>query len=429
MTFEEAKQYLFDSWRVNNKKGLEALKKALALLGDPQEKLKIIHVSGTNGKGSFCAMMTSVLAAEGYAVGKFTSPHLETFHERLMINDVMISDEDFAWHMGRIADVTRMMHGTESTFSFFEIFTMLAFDYFCEKSVDFVLLEVGIGGRLDATNVIKSPVLTVVMSIGMDHMEILGNTIEEITREEAGIIKENCPVVLYPNSPVVYNIVTEMAKAKNAKIYHGRDVEMDATEISIGGSTFYARHEYFGRICIKLSLMGQYQLRNATCAIAGVAALNEAGFYVSVQSLQKGLKDAKWGGRMEICAENPLIILEGAHNLQGAQAAAENMKTLFDGKQITLLVGILKDKEYEAVVQTLAARANKVVFTKPLYDFKAVPPEVLAEAAQNWEGKEVYVVENCLEALEKAREITAADGVVFCSGSLYLVGDIRKALI
>jgi len=426
LTFEQAQQYLFDSWRVDNKKGHAKLLDALAFLGDPQERLKIIHVAGTNGKGSFCAMMASILTAEGHRVGCFTSPHLETFHERFKIGNTMISDDDFTRHMRRVADASRHVLGDDASFSYFEIFVLLAFDYFCAAKVDYLVLEVGIGGRLDATNIIKKPLLSVIMSIGMDHMEILGDTVEAIAREKAGIIKENCPVVLYPNPHVVYNIIEDIAVAKNATVYPAAAVKISDVQSGLHGTEFAARHAYFGKIYIKLSMAGQYQLQNASCAIAAAIALG-----VDSAAICDGLAAVRWPGRMEAVdatTTRPLVILEGAHNLQGAAAAAENMRNLLGDRQITLLVGVLNNKEYTEIVRVLAAPADKVVFTQPLYNHRATPPDELA-AALGDTARQTYVVDNCVDALKQAVEITPTDGAIFCSGSLYLIGDVRKLLL
>jgi len=425
MNFDDAQRYLNDSYGSGKKKGLEAMAQALEILGNPQDTLKIIHVAGTNGKGSFCAMMAAILEEAGYRTGSFTSPHLEVFNERFTIGSRMISDDDFAACMGKVVDASRVMFGNDDGFSYFEILTLLAFVYFCEQAVDILLLEVGIGGRLDATNVIKSPLLAVIMAIGMDHMEMLGNTIEEIATEKAGIIKENCSVVLYPDVDVVYNKIAGIATARNAKIYNAGEIEFEVAQAKASGTEFLINNDYFDKTNFKLSLVGHYQLENARVVIAAALALNEMGYEITSQAIQHGLANARWHGRMEIVSENPMIILEGAHNLQGAQAAAKNMSTLFDGKEVTLLMGIMADKEYDEIVRTLATPAIKIVFTKPVYDFRAAQPAELTKALGE-SHKQVIVEEDCFVALEKAIEITKEDGIIFCSGSLYLVGDIRK---
>ena len=425
MTYEQAQQYLLAGYNPKTKKGLENIGLALEKLGNPHDKLKIIHVAGTNGKGSACAMLAAVLQTTGYRVGVFTSPHLVHVNERFSINNQIISDEDFARHLGRVANISREMFGSDP-FSFFEALTLMAFDYFCAQNVDIVLLEVGIGGRLDATNAVKQPLLSVIMSIGFDHMEILGDTLEKIAQEKGGIIKENCPVVLYSNPQMVYNVFTAIAATKNSKIYHAGDVAIDALEETVYGTNFIAKHEYYGEMCIKLSLIGRYQLQNAACVIAACAALCDAGHAVDADDIIRGLAAASFGGRMEVVSQNPLIVLEGAHNLQGAEAAAQNMQNLFRGKEITLLAAVLADKQYAEILQTLAKHAARAVLTKPSYDAKAVPPLVLAKTIN---GIETYVEENPINALQKAIAITPKDGVIFCSGSLYLIGDMRHAII
>lgn len=423
----DARQCLFDSYGAGKKKGLAAMARALEILGNPHDRLNIIHVAGTNGKGSFCAMMASILAEAGLRAGCFTSPHIETFHERFAINGEMISDDDFALSMGRVVDASRAIYGDKDGFSYFEILTLVAFVYFYQKQVDVLLLEVGIGGRLDATNVIKSPLLAVIMSIGMDHMEILGDTLEQIAAEKAGIIKENCTVVLYPNIDLVYNIITDIALAKNAKVYNAGDINLETIENTPYKTVFFAKQEYFDKICIELSLAGHHQLQNAGVVIGAVAALNDAGYNITAAHIKRGLANVRWHGRMEIVGESPTIILEGAHNLQGARAAANNMETLFAGKEITLVMGIMADKEFDDIVRTLAAFAKKVIFTKPIYDFRAAQPKGLMEAL-GASSKEIFTEDNCHAAIKKAMEITGTDGVIFCSGSLYLIGDLRKFL-
>ena len=426
MTFEDAQQYLLDSYGSGKKKGLAAMAQALEILGDPQEKLKIIHVAGTNGKGSFCAMMAAILAQAGLRAGCFTSPHLETFNERFTINGQMISNGDFAACMDRVVTASRQMYGDDDGFSYFEILTLVAFVYFWYKQVDIMLLEVGIGGRLDATNVIKSPLLAVIMSIGMDHMEILGDTVEQIAAEKAGIIKENCPLVLYPNADLVYNIIADISMSKNSKIHHAKDITLEVTKTTPRKTAFCAKHEYFDSICIELNLVGHHQLQNAGVVIAAVNALNDAGYDISPKDIKRGLANVHWHGRMEIVHESPMVVLEGAHNLQGAQAARHSMETLFADSQITLVMGIMADKEFGDIVRTLAAPAKKVVFTKPIYDFRAAVPDDLAKTLGP-STKEIFIENDCHAALKKAIEITDnINGVIFCTGSLYLVGDLRN---
>ncbi|MDR2167737.1 MAG: bifunctional folylpolyglutamate synthase/dihydrofolate synthase [Clostridiales bacterium] len=401
MNLKQAQDYLNAS--IGRKKGLAAVSAALAALDNPQEQLKVIHVAGTNGKGSFCAMLGNVLKTAGFRAGVFTSPHLERLNERFVINGEQITDGDFLRILAQIIEISDKMYGEDDGFAFFEIFVLIAFTYFAEKSVDFLLLEVGIGGRLDATNVIKTPILSAIMAIGYDHMEMLGDTLPEIAREKGGIIKENCHLVLYDDTHLVYNIFREMAAAKNAKIYHARDHSVNA---------------------LKIGLLGEHQRENARAVLAACAALRDLGVTLADSHIMEGLATARHPGRMEIIAENPMILLDGAHNLQGAMALAHNMETLFAGGDFTVILGILRDKDYQKIVNILTAPAKRIIFTKPSYDLKAVAPENLAKLLKS-DNQEVFAVQSYAEALQLAYRITPTDGIILVTGSLYLVGDIR----
>ena len=424
MDYNQAQAYLTASYEKGKKKGHDKMKAALEILGNPQNNLKIIHAAGTNGKGSFCAMLGSILQKAGFKIGFYSSPHLELINERFTINGQLISDWDFAKCMSKIAHVDKLLFN-DSGFSYFEILTLLAFVYFNESAVDILLLEVGIGGRLDATNVLESPLLSVIMSIGMDHMDILGNSIEQIAKEKAGIIKKDCPLALYPNTNAADGIIKQIAIENNAKIYHAADINISNARFGIDGTKFTASHASFGNIEISLSLIGRYQLQNAATCMAAVIALNDLGYSISPKHMQMGFCDVYWPGRMEIIDTHPTIVLEGAHNKEGAMAAAKNIQELFKDKEITLVMGILDDKEYEDIVRILAAGCNKIIFTKPIYDFRAVPPHDLAVALKGINA-EMIVEENCHSAIEIAKSITIEDGIIFCTGSLYLIGDIRK---
>jgi len=410
MNFEQAWEYLLNSGGAGRKKGHDAILSVMAHFDNPQEKLRIIHVAGTNGKGSFCAMMGSVLKEAGYRVGVFTSPHLERVNERFTINGEEISDKDLAKYVTSIVSLSEDMYGKEDGFTYFEILTMVAFLHFHKQKVDFVLLEVGIGGRLDSTNIITKPLLSVIMSIGMDHMEMLGNTIEEIAREKGGIIKQDCPVVLYDDEPKVHNIFLEMARAKNAIVYKGSEV--------------ICNHDI-----MRIGLLGSHQGKNASVVFMAAVALEEMGAaQIGRDALDEGLARARHPGRMEIMAENPMIILEGAHNLQGVEACVKNFKRLDPMREVTIIMAMMNDKEYHHSINLFATFAARIIFTKPYYDGRAVNPHELA-AVLEYSNKETFVREDCKDALELARSLSPEDGIILCTGSLYLVADIRKILM
>ena len=425
------KEYLFKTYGAGQKKGLVMLKKGLELLGNPQEKIRIIHLAGTNGKGSTCAMLGSILRSQGYTVGQFTSPHLEVINERFTINGQQISDEDFNKHTKKIIEMSNLLLKEGENFSYFEILTLIAFLYFAEKRVDFLLLEVGIGGRLDSTNVISSPILSIITAIGMDHMDLLGDTLEEIADQKAGIIKPNRPVVLSENRPSVVDVVKGVAKENNAKFYYAEDLKVKIIALGIGGTFFEARHSYFGKIDIKLNLLGEYQVDNARTAIMAAITLNGLGIRIEKDAIITGLRSVVWPGRMEIAGKSPLILLEGAHNLQGAQKverflAGQSAKGMFAGG-ITLIVAIFSDKQYKEIVRTFLKIADRVIFTLPDYGLRAVDPKELSEIAGHL-GKNSSRFDNSKDAFVHAKRVTPVNGLIFCTGSLYLVGDIRSLI-
>ena len=431
MNYAQAREYLIASYGADKKRGMDTVRAALAKMGDPQEHLRIIHVAGTNGKGSVCAMMMSILSQAGYRAGCFTSPHLHTFNERLRINNILISDDDFALHMARIKQVSEeLLDG--GSFSYFEILVLMAFSYFHAESVDFLVLEVGIGGRMDATNIITKPLLSVITSIGMDHMEVLGNTVEAIAREKGGIIKENCPVVLYHNAGVVYNIMKEISCAKNADMYYANDLAVEVFSHDLAdGIEFSAKSAFFDYPSLKLGLLGDYQVQNASTVLLAVAILTKIGIKIPHEAVIAGLEKAVWPGRMELAAKNPALILEGAHNFDGALHGVSFLEKLAaEGYKITLLMGIMADKEYEKITRMFAPIVDNIVFTKPKYDGRAASPQDLIACLDEdiIKSKPVILENDCAAALAHARKLAGRSGVIFCTGSLYLVGDIRDLL-
>jgi len=423
MNFKTAYEYLIKSYGSGQKKGLPLVLQALLYMGNPQESLNIIHVAGTNGKGSICAMLASILKSEGYKTGQFSSPHLEVINERFSINGEPISQKDFARHMQRIADISYKVLN-DGTFSYFEILTLLAFSYFNEQKVDYLLLEVGIGGRLDATNVIKKPIVSIITAIDMDHMDILGDTLEKIAYEKGGIIKSNCPVVMSNNKETVYNVIKTIAKEKCSSIYFAEQIEAINIKSDLKNTCFAVNSKFYNNIKIKLNLLGQYQIENAQTALMTCYVLNSLGHKIGIKSILQGFKNVSWHGRMEVISHNPLIILEGAHNVQGAKMAAEFLKSI--DIKTTLVIGMLLDKEYTKIVNILAGAVDVIIFTKPNYDFKAVSPTQLALTLKH--DNTYFIEHDHKNALKLAQKITDNDGLIFCTGSLYLIGDIRQTL-
>jgi len=441
----------------------------------PQEKLKIIHVAGTNGKGSACAMLSCILTEAGFKTGVFSSPHLARYNERLAVGGKHISDADFAEVLSRVVKVseeylnanasknTSAYANTDTNanaspdrnrLSFFELLTIMAFVYFYESGVDFAIIETGMGGRLDSTNIVTKPVLSVVTSIGLDHTEILGDTIQSIAQDKAGIIKKNCPAVLYLNTKEVYNIIKGAAEELNAKFYYANRVKTEISAMDLNGSVFSAESEYYSYTNIRLNLFGAYQIENACGAFLAIRALNACGVEISREHVFAALNKIYWPCRMEIIngpaddsanghvngghlnnTHTPLILLDGAHNADGA-LAFDNAMSYFDNRsrqsRIILLCGLMRDKPYEAIIKNLGNRADIIIATRPDSP-RALAPETLSSAAKQINAcsdrpKEVLTIENYREAMKTAFDIAAENDIICVAGSLYLVGAIRHML-
>ena len=427
MTYQQAFDYLIKSYSIGKKREFDDLRLFLAQFGNPQEKLKIIHVAGTNGKGSVCAMLASILRQQGYRAGLFTSPDLHKFNERFSINGEYISDENFAKYMALIKETSEWLFGDE-VMSYFQILTVLAFMYFHDENVDFYVMETGIGGRLDSTNIITKPVLSVITAISFDHMDILGNTIEKIASEKCGIIKKNCPCVLYLQGELVYNTVKQHTEEKQSELFAPSHIDFEVFKNDLTGMEFSLKNDYYNYPIVKLNLLGEYQIRNAATALTAVCALRKYGVEISDQNALDGLANTVWPGRMEVIEYNGrTIIFEGAHNAEGAENLARSMQTYAQGRDVTLLTAILKDKEYEIMLNNLNSFADKVVLTRPVYGARAVTVSTLYTTMQD-KNKTIITEQNCRRALDIAMKITPPDGLIVCTGSLYLVGDVRAVI-
>ena len=424
MTYQEAIDFMIQSYTRGKKQGFEAMRAVLAEMGEPQRNLRVIHVAGTNGKGSVCAMLTSVLMAAGYTVGTFTSPHLERFNERIALNGGAIADAAFAAHIARVEAAVRVVLSEGVQLSYFELLLAAAFSFFASEQADIVILEAGIGGRLDATNLLPECLLAVITSVGLDHMDMLGSTIEEITEEKGGIIKKNCPVVLYSAEDRVYNRICDIASAQNAVLYCERDARITLHKDDIDGICFDIKTALYHYDGLTLSLCGAYQPRNAATTVLAVQALRDSGLRITDEDMRKGLAKAVWPGRMEIIGREPLFVLDGAHNREAAALLAETVRKYFAGRHVTAIVGVLRGKEYEYIVNTVTESADAVVLTSPAYAVRALPPSELFVALRN-KNRLVLTESDYRRALAVALRITPVGGVVLCAGSLYLVGDVR----
>lgn len=429
MNYQEALQFLRELTKFGMNFGLDRIKTLLGLLGNPERNLQVIHIGGTNGKGSVAAMVSSILQAEGKRVGTFTSPHLDSYRERIRINGEMIPEEDVARLLTEIRPLLEQMvaagheHPTE-----FEINTALALLYFSRKQVDLAVVEVGLGGLIDSTNVVH-PLVTVITNVGMDHMDYLGNTIEEITRIKAGIIKENTIVITGATKPQVLRILEEKCAEKGVPLVKvGQDVRYEYTAAGLAGQEFTVRTPDREYPSLKIPLLGRHQVVNASVAVAAVEALRQQGVVVSDRALREGLSRTEWPARLELIEGEPPVLVDVAHNYDGAAALAEALKEYFADKKIVLLIGMLADKEREKVLGLLAPLAEAIVVTRPNSP-RAGDWEQLAVEARRYLDT-VTVEPEIHRAVERACEFAAdiEDGLVCITGSFYMVAEARQAV-
>ena len=428
MNYQEALDFIHGTYKFGSKLGLENVTYLLELLGRPQDKLKIIHIAGTNGKGSSASFLHGVLKEAGYRVGLYTSPYLQFFTERIQINGVNIPEDRLAELTGIVRDKIEIMvaegrnHPTE-----FEVVTALALLYYAEENIDFLVLEVGLGGRLDATNVVDNPLVSVITPIGYDHMQYLGDTLEQIAFEKGGIIKTNGFTVTYPQTDGVIEVFESLCKDKNNKLFI---TSLDGIEIKYSGidsqlfSAAILGKEYKD---IEIKLAGLHQIYNCCNALTAIEVLRrERGLDISDGAIYKGLLETRWPGRMEVLKEAPLTIIDGAHNIHGAEALKVNIEKLLSNYKITLVIGMLEDKDIEGFLKLVIPLVDRVVTTKP-DNPRSLGAEVLKERVLAF-GKPVYAIEDINSAIEKAIDLTGADETILFAGSLYMIGSVRSIL-
>ncbi|HHW68235.1 bifunctional folylpolyglutamate synthase/dihydrofolate synthase [Defluviitalea raffinosedens] len=427
MEYNDVISYINSIERFGSRPGLVRVQNLLRRLGNPEKNLKVIHVAGTNGKGSVSTMISYILEKSGYDVGMYTSPHLENYNERIKINNKDISDEEFATAGEKIIKACqKCVENNEEHPTVFEFLTAMALLYFDEQSVDFVVLEVGLGGRYDATNVIENPLLSVITSISMDHMDVLGDSIESIAFEKAGIIKKNCSTVLFFPNNKVYNIIKSVCESLNSQLYYVSDMHIQNVRHSIEGITFSINTDFYSYKDLKVSLIGEHQIYNTALVLLAVEVLRNKGIEISEENVRIGLEECYWPGRLEIVGKNPLVLLDGAHNEEGALALAKAFEQYFHDQNITLLIGVLKDKPYELMLKQLLPYASKVVLTEPNSSRK-LPIDELEKTAVKYSS---YIYQNAdiAQAYELALKLTNEKDVLCCAGSLYLIGEIKKMI-
>lgn len=421
MEYKQAMEYIHDVNKFGSKLGLDRIRDLLEQMENPQNKLKFIHVGGTNGKGSTVSFISSILKEAGYKVGIYTSPCIHRFSERIKINNTEISEKDIARIISSIKPKIDFLinNGTEALTEF-EIVTAMAFQYFYEQNCDFVVLEVGLGGRLDSTNIIDSSEVSVITTINYDHMDVLGDTLPKIANEKAGIIKDNGSVVLYPQEKAVEEVFDKICRKHNAKLH-----KVDFSTLKILNSDISVQKFNFENYeSLKISLLGIHQVQNAIVAIKTIEILNSKGYDVSEQALRDGLEKAKWPGRLEIVNKKPLFLIDGAHNIEGVKTLANNLKNLFPNKKITFIAGVLKDKDYKSMMEVIIPVAERFITVEP-NNSRALSSKELEKYLKE-QGIKAIDGGKVKEAVELALKSISDEEVICAFGSLYYIGEVRE---
>jgi dihydrofolate synthase/folylpolyglutamate synthase len=428
ITYSEAIDYIYDLTKYGIKLGLKNINYLLYLLGEPHKKLKIIHVAGTNGKGSTCSSISSILQSDGYKVGLYTSPHLVDFAERIKINHKLIDRKKVSELLERIKPCIEKVADTPSYNhpTFFEVITSMAFLYFFEEQVDFLVLEVGLGGRLDATNVCE-PLISVITHIDYDHMDQLGNSLKEIAREKGGIIKPEGIVISSNQYEEVYNEIKKIAEEKNSLIYSvGREITYKIVKSDINGVIFDLKGIYHEYKNLHTPLLGRHQADNSATAISAIEALKIRGVNITEKAIRVGLEKVKWTGRLEIIQNNPILVLDGAHNPNGVKVVRDALKEIFSYHRLILVLAIFADKDYKKMIQIIVPNADLIIATKT-ENPRATSPRIIAkEAAQYIDQNKIIVTENIPQAINCALSNSNEDDLICITGSLYTVGEAKS---
>ena len=418
MTPEEALTYIHSVCWKGSIPGLSRTRELLEKMGNPQNQLQFVHIAGTNGKGSTAAMTASILRKAGYRTGLYTSPYIFRFHERMQVDGQCISDEELAEITEFVKPLAESMedHPTE-----FELVTCIAMEYFKRHHCDVVSLEVGMGGELDSTNVIQSPLVAVLTNIGLDHTEFLGDTLEKICETKSKIIKPGTIAVTYREKPSVEAVIDARCKEVGAKWMPADFDSIHLVSASLEGQVF----DWGPYLGIHLPLLGKHQLYNAAVVLTIVKALRERGLTISDEAMREGIASVSWPGRFELVARNPLFIVDGGHNPQCIEALVNNVRDYLGGKRLTILTGVLADKDYGDMYQDMAQYAAEFVTVTPPNP-RALPAQELKAYLERF-GKPVTACDTVAEGVALAKKLAGSDGVVLAYGSLYMVGDIEAA--
>jgi dihydrofolate synthase/folylpolyglutamate synthase len=430
MEYQEALEWLYGIRRFGPNRTLEPTFKVLELLNNPQEHFKSIHVAGTNGKGSTSAIIASILEAAGFRVGLYTSPHLEEFNERVNVNSVMISDEDIARLLTLIRPLFKEMLELPERMPlrFFDIVTAMAFKYFEEEKVDFAVLEVGLGGRLDATNTVD-PLVSVITNIGYEHVNILGPTLEDIAGEKAGIIKAKRPLVTAAKNESVFKVFKEKADSLNCKVIRvGYDTSYEKINSNLTHQTFNLQSLNGGYCELEISLLGDHQVVNAATAVAAVEILGIYNVKIEKEAIRRGLQNVRWPGRLEVIRLKPLIILDCAKDAEATEAVRKSIEKDFHYSRLIAVVSMSSDKNITGMMKNISHMAHYLILTKHGVMGRAANPELLAAEAEKY-GKSYVIIDEHDEAFRSALQIAKPEDMILVIGSVFLAGEARSFLL
>ena len=422
MDYQQSRAYIRDAEQyAGGALDLTNIKEIMKRLGNPQDQLKYVHVAGTNGKGSVIAYLYTTLTNAGYHVGRYISPSVYSYREKIEGEGKPISREQFAKHTTRVAAVIEEMtaeglaHPTP-----FEIETAVAFLFFAEEKCDPVILEVGMGGITDATNLITTTELAVLVPISMDHQAFLGNTLAEIAQKKAGIIKPGCSVVTVGQQPETMEVIRNVCQEKGADLTETDLNSIKALKEDFAGQILEYREETY-----KISLAGSYQTENAALALDALEVLNHKGYPTTVEQRKKGLEETKWNGRLTIIHRDPLFIVDGAHNPAAADMLEDSVRKYFKGRKMYFIMGVFRDKDYSYIIRKLCPYAEQIVTIETPDNPRALPAEELAEAIRPC-NPHVHAEKNIAKAVEELFEMAGKDDVILSFGSLSFIGDITR---
>lgn len=424
MNYTEARVYLDEVSKYGSVLGLENMRELLGRLGNPQDDLKFIHISGTNGKGSVLAYLSTILSGGGYRTGRYISPTLFSYRERIQVDEQKIEKESLAHHVTAIAKAIEEMKAENAgNPTAFEVETALAFLYFKEKDCDIVVLETGLGGALDATNIIKTTVMEVIAPISMDHMEFLGDTLEKIAMQKAGIIKPHTAVVSASQEPDAKKVLDHVCKENQCSMYMVDPAQITDVLYDVEEQQF----SYKNWKNVKITLAGSYQILNAALALEGVEELRRLGYHLTDEQVRQGLYRAVWRGRFTLLSKNPAVIIDGAHNPGAAKELKHSLDLYFKGKDLYYIFGVFQDKDYQEVIRLTAPLAKHIITVQTPGNPRALPANELKEAVQAV-NPSVEAAQSIQEAVKKSLQLAKNEDAIIIFGSLSFLGEAEKAV-